>query len=493
MLAPERVTQLAIPSVSSPRALAAILPHVARANDAIPLEILANGSLLVGVVDPTNEALLNALRVASHREVTPVAFALSEILGRLAVSYPAREAAAVGGADSPEALFLAAIREGVRTHASDVTFEHRGDEGGQIVMLIDGGAHVWRDIDEETLLSLVRTGLNKAGVPGAHDERVGHRGRLTLGLEGRTVTLRLTSTPTFDGHMMLSMRLIMPYEALPHLEEIGMQKKMLDRYLRVLSRANGLIVNSGPPGQGKTTFTFASLQAIWRPHKIFRTVECPVEMRVPFLSQNSVEDGDEGDWTYAKAIAHLLAIPSHGAFFGEMRDPYTVSQAVRFALSGRPLFATTHGNTAPQVLFRLLHEGASRMNLAEVLLASISQRLVPQLCTRCRVASPGAGALAWMRAAVSCPSLHDTLDRAEIYVANPNGCDACLGGYRGRAPIFELLVGTDGVKRAILTATSAAEIAASDPDYEPLWVDAARMVLTGKTSPEAAADLVTLP
>jgi protein transport protein HofB len=74
----------------------------------------------------------------------------------------------------------------------------------------------------------------------------------------------------------------------------------------------------------------------------------------------------------------------------------------------------------------------------------MAQRLVRRLCPHCRVAWKGRTAAG---AAI------------EGFAASA-GCERCLGGYRGRTGLYELLVVDPGMQEAVRTGAGAVELRA---------------------------------
>src|ERR1700686_5737582 len=69
---------------------------------------------------------------------------------------------------------------------------------------------------------------------------------------------------------------------------------------------------------------------------------------------------------------------------GEVRDSETAHVAVHAALTGNLVSTTLHPETAAAAVPRLLDLGVEGYLLRSVLRAVIAQRLVRQLCERCK-------------------------------------------------------------------------------------------------------------
>jgi len=73
---------------------------------------------------------------------------------------------------------------------------------------------------------------------------------------------------------------------------------------------------------------------------------------------------------------------------GEVRDAETAHVAVHAALTGHLVLTTLHTETAAAAVPRLLDLGVEAFLLRSTLRAVIAQRLVRQLCDRCKVGRP---------------------------------------------------------------------------------------------------------
>ncbi len=176
-----------------------------------------------------------------------------------------------------------------------------------------------------------------------------------------------------------AMRLI-PQE-IPSLEELRLPPVVhrLTRYRR------GLLLVTGPAGQGKSTTLAAFVDAINRSEsRRIITIEDPIEYVFPprrsLISQREVGT-DTG--SFARALRAALRQDPDVIMVGEMRDLDTISTALTAAETGHLVLATLHTNDAVQTVDRIVdafpaaQQQQVRAQLADCLLAVISQRLLP--------------------------------------------------------------------------------------------------------------------
>ncbi len=151
--------------------------------------------------------------------------------------------------------------------------------------------------------------------------------------------------------------------------------------------SQGLVIICGPTGHGKST-TLASLvdlvNATRSDHII--TIEDPIEYlfehKKSIVSQREV--GADTN-SFARALRAALREDPNVILVGEMRDLETIEAAITIAETGHLVFTTLHTNSAAQSPDRIIdvfpphQQPQIRMQLANVLLGVISQRLLPKV------------------------------------------------------------------------------------------------------------------
>lgn len=174
-------------------------------------------------------------------------------------------------------------------------------------------------------------------------------------------------------------------------EEIGLSDKVID----LLKRPRGLILITGPTGSGKTT-TLASMLNFINENfpKHIITVEDPIEFIHPhkkaLITQREVGE-DVSD--FSEAIVRGLRQDPDVILIGEMRDLATMEAAIRAAETGHLVFATLHTTGASRTVDRIIDVFPSqqqpqvRMQLSSILIAVISQALLPRLDEKSRLAA----------------------------------------------------------------------------------------------------------
>ena len=149
----------------------------------------------------------------------------------------------------------------------------------------------------------------------------------------------------------------------------------------------GLVLVTGPTGQGKTTTLAAILNEInnKRVEHII-TIEDPVEFVFrpvkSIISQREIKT-DTHSWEIA--LRSVLREDPNVVLIGEMRDFETIAAALTIAETGHLVFSTLHTNSAAQTIDRIVdvfpdqQQDQVRLQLSAVLSAVFSQRLVPTI------------------------------------------------------------------------------------------------------------------
>ena len=183
------------------------------------------------------------------------------------------------------------------------------------------------------------------------------------------------------GTLAASFRLIP--KQLRKLEETGLPSNIA----KVIELKQGLVLVTGPTGQGKTTTLAGFIDKInheQRAHII--TIEDPIEFiygRSKSLISQRELNSDTVSWT--RALRAALREDPDVVLIGEMRDLETIAAAMTIAETGHLVFATLHTNSAAQTLDRIIdvfpsvQQSQVRSQLASVLEAIITQRLIPTI------------------------------------------------------------------------------------------------------------------
>ncbi len=269
---------------------------------------------------------------------------------------------------------------------------------------------------------------------------------------GRTdIDIRVAIMPTQHGESAV-IRILPKDRGLLVVEKLGFSTRDDTTLRRLLKLPHGMIVITGPTGSGKTTTLATILSILNEPTRKILTIEDPVEYEIPGVNQSQVKPAI--GLTFAAALRSFVRQDPDVIMLGEVRDTETAHVAVHAALTGHLVLTTLHTETAAAAVPRLLDLGVEGYLLRSVLRAVIAQRLVRQLCERCKTPHALTGA-----DLVEDPRLVALGFRAGEVVQEPCGCERCAGtGYRGRLGVFELLELTGDIRELIADKTDGLKI-----------------------------------
>lgn len=194
-------------------------------------------------------------------------------------------------------------------------------------------------------------------------------------------TMRFRTNVYFQkGNIAASLRLIP--KLVQSLAELGLPP-ILEKFI---TPSQGFVVITGPTGHGKSTTLAAMINQInhSRAEHIV-TIEDPIEYvfehEKSIISQREV--GSDTN-SFARALRSALREDPNVVLIGEMRDLETIDAALTLAETGHLVFTTLHTNSAAQTADRIVdvfpphQQQQVKMQLANVLLGVVSQRLIPR-------------------------------------------------------------------------------------------------------------------
>ena len=170
---------------------------------------------------------------------------------------------------------------------------------------------------------------------------------------------------------------------IPTVEELGLPHGLE----KLAEKPQGLILVTGPTGSGKSTTLAAMISYINRmSKKHIITLEDPIEYYHENV-RSIVQQREVGLDTHEFQLGLRAALRQDPDIIlvGEMRDLETISTAITAAETGHLVLATLHTNSAAQTINRIIdvfpphQQGQIRIQLASVLSAIISQRLLPRI------------------------------------------------------------------------------------------------------------------
>jgi type IV pilus assembly protein PilB len=308
------------------------------------------------------------------------------------------------------------------------------------------------------------------------ESRFPQDGRFAMQVGSQMANFRVSTIPSAYGEKaVIRILAAAGKKSMLTLEKMMMSQTILQPFRRLIQNPSGIIFVTGPTGSGKTTTLYAALHEINTPDRNISTIEDPVEITMPGVTQSQVNHNI--DLKFSTILRSLMRQDPDVILVGEIRDLETASIATEAALTGHIVFATLHTTTAPQAIVRLLEIGVEPFMVAPSVIGVLSQRLAARICDACKEAYY--------------PS-RETLQRyfkdeglTDVPFFRGRGCPACRHtGYKGRVAFHELVLVTEEVRTLISEGRSVQEItrAAAKVGYKPLRYDGLKKVLLGLTT-----------
>lgn len=281
--------------------------------------------------------------------------------------------------------------------------------------------------------------------------------------DGREMDLRVSTLPTVNGEKVV-MRIQDKSRKIPDLGELGISGVALKNLLKALESPNGIIINTGPTGSGKTTTLYSCLTKLNTDDVNILTIEDPVEIQLDGLSQSQVHH--DIDYDFAAGMRSALRQDPDIIMVGEMRDKETANTAIEASLTGHLVFSTLHTNSAVESITRLVNMGIAPYLLTSTIELIIAQRLVRRVCQNCKKpAQVNEEMMELVKNATKDLKFEGEIDLqlvAGMQFFEPIGCEQCnFIGYQGRVGLYEVFRMNNELRKLVSASATILELEAA--------------------------------
>lgn len=493
------ISYVDLSAVSIDSSLSTLVPEeLARSNLIVPVK--REGSVLtVATADPLDYNGINDIGIYTKLKVNPViaehnkietkirelyttqkAFAAAKELSTLQQEAPAE--AAQGTSEQPIIRFVNnMIEQAVLLKASDIHIEPQ-EKSMRIRFRVDGHLSLYMETSAELIPSVVSR-IKFIGGMNIAEKRTPQDGRINYKIGDKEIDMRISVLPCVYGEKVV-IRITTALSFALVKEDIGFLPQNLKKFNELLHNNHGIILLVGPTGSGKSTTLYTALKEIMREDINIVTVENPVEMIIPNITQ--VDINAKAGLSFATVLRSILRQDPDVVMIGEIRDTETAQIATSVAITGHLVLSTLHTYDAPSSIIRLMDMGVEPYMVSSSMLGVIAQRLVRTLCPHCKEeywASDDDLELLGLEKGT----------RLKLYRAK--GCSFCAQkGYKGRTAIHEIMPVTPAVKYCINHGKSVDDIReiAIREGMITLNDNIRQIVMEGKTSVEEMVDIYSL-
>lgn len=346
------------------------------------------------------------------------------------------------------------VAAAIATGSSDIHVEPE-DANVRLRFRIDGILIEVTLFDDETYKLLLSRIKLLSGLK-LNIKNMAQDGRFSVRIGTREIEIRSSILPGNNGESIV-MRLLDPNSLTTPIQELGVSDKLLKIFLREIDKPNGMILNTGPTGSGKTTTLYSFLNKVKNPGIKIITIEDPIEYHLAGIVQTQV-DTKKG-YDFAAGLRASLRQDPDVLMVGEIRDLETAETAIHASLTGHLVFSTLHTNTAAGAYPRLIDLGVNPKILTSAITMVIAQRLVRKLCPFCHqeinLEGENLDIIKNIYDSINDPDKPTFTGKSFKNV----GCDKCNNtGYKGRIGIFEIVLNSPKLEDVVQDNPSEREI-----------------------------------
>lgn len=475
-------------------------------SDKVSLRFLKNNHLVgleaddesvsIAVMDPKDEYIIQALKLATGKQIKVKIGVLSEIDAALDAQYgdgksqmdqltDHLEAGEIDDEDLEHLKDLASeapvikmvnlfLQKAIEMQASDIHIEPF-EQSLKVRLRVDG---VLQDIEAPPVTSTaaVLSRIKIMAKLNIAERRLPQDGRIKIQMLGKELDLRVSTIPTMYGESVV-MRLLDKENIVLDFSKLGLTGQHSKQFIDVLAKPHGIILITGPTGSGKSTTLYTALKQLNTVERKIITVEDPVEYQLEGINQ--IQAKPQIGLTFSAALRSIVRQDPDVIMIGEMRDLETAQIAVQSALTGHLVLSTLHTNDAAGGITRLLDMGLEEYLLSSTVNGILAQRLVRKLCPFCKQAYPAPETV------IAEMKLDKFTETKDIQLYKAVGCEACADiGYKGRQAIIEFLPMSDRIRKHIMGHKEAGVIQqqAIDDGMLTIYEDGIVKALQGVTT-----------
>ena len=304
----------------------------------------------------------------------------------------------------------------------------------------------------------------------------------------RIINMRIETVPTTYGQDIV-IRLFQFDEKHLTISNLGLDDDRRNIIEEIVSHPHGMLMMVGPTGSGKSSTLYSVINALNGPGIKILSLEDPVEMIIPGVSQIPVNTM-QGD-SFAEKLRAVLRLDPDVVMIGEIRDNDTAKTAIQASITGHLVLTSFHASSSSAAFARMVDMIGQNPIFANAIRVVMSQRLVRRLDDETKIPfKPDDATKQWIIDSLG--ELPDHVNKPnldEITLYKPGSSPKYPFGYVTRTMITEQLMVTPSVQKYIRgnlldMSVQAIEDAAKKDGMITMMQDGLLKVLRGETTIE---------
>ncbi|MGB3023475.1 MAG: ATPase, T2SS/T4P/T4SS family [Candidatus Saccharimonadales bacterium] len=304
----------------------------------------------------------------------------------------------------------------------------------------------------------------------------------------RTINMRIETVPTTYGQDAV-IRLFNFDTSHLTIENLGLDDKRRKIIDEIVSHPHGMLMMVGPTGSGKSSTLYSIINALNSPGVKILSLEDPVEMVIPGVSQIPVDTN--GGSSFADKLRAVLRLDPDVVMIGEIRDVDTAKTAIQASITGHLVLTSFHASSSSAAFARMIDMVGQNPIFSNAVRVVMSQRLVRRLDdTTKQPYTPDGATRDWIIKHLG--DLPEGIERPNLdamTLYKPGSSPEYPFGFVTRTMITEQLMVTEGIQKFIRgdikdIDVTAIEAAAQKDGMITMMQDGILKVLRGETTLE---------
>lgn len=332
--------------------------------------------------------------------------------------------------------------------ASDIHLENQ-QQNVRIRLRVDGALHPVANLTHDKYRVLLASIASRGNIStAATTAQTGHMQQEIRKPDGttRALNMRIETVPTIYGQDVV-VRLFNFDPQMLKLDRLGLNPAQKANIDEIIAHPHGMALVVGPTGSGKSTTLYSVIQELNNPGRKIITLEDPVELAVPGVSQIPVntQDGD----SFAEKLRAVLRLDPDIVMVGEIRDTDTAKTAIQASITGHLVLSTFHATNSSTAFSRMIDMIGQNPIFSSAIRLVIAQRLVRRLDDKTKQAyKPDDAIKKYIAAALKgLPKNTKAPDLEKLVLYKPGASEENPFGYTGRIVIMEQMVITETIQR----------------------------------------------